>query len=278
MFNGRRIIIATKHQKENVIAPILEACLGVHCQTDHNFDSDVFGTFTGEIERVHDPISTARLKCLTAMESNGCDLGIASEGSFGPHPFIFSSHSDEEFLIFIDKLNGLEIIVSELSTTTNFSAKEIKTVAELDEFAKEAGFPTHSLILRRSRHSNKETYKAISDYSFLYTAYNKIICKYGSAYIETDMRAMYNPTRMGVIKETTYKLIEKIKSTCPQCGMPGFGIVDARKGLQCRLCGSPTTSILSHIYECQHCRHTVEKMYPYSKKNEDPRFCNYCNP
>lgn len=85
MFEGRKLIIATMHQKETVIAPILEKALGVHCFIDQTFDTDLLGTFSGEVERKLDPIATAKEKCLRAMRANNCDLGIASEGSFGAH-------------------------------------------------------------------------------------------------------------------------------------------------------------------------------------------------
>jgi hypothetical protein len=42
------------------------------------------------------PIATARQKCLLAKLSN-CDLGVASEGSFGSHPSIFIASADDEF-------------------------------------------------------------------------------------------------------------------------------------------------------------------------------------
>ena len=51
MFEGRRLLIATKHKKEQVIAPILEEGLGVQCFVPENYDSDIFGTFSGEIDR-----------------------------------------------------------------------------------------------------------------------------------------------------------------------------------------------------------------------------------
>ena len=120
MFQDRKLIIVTKHEKEKAIAPFLEKSLGVSCFVNENFDTDILGTFTGEIERELDPIATARQKCLMAMELTNCDLGIASEGSFGPHPTIFFVSADDEFLIFIDKKNNLEIIARELSTATNF--------------------------------------------------------------------------------------------------------------------------------------------------------------
>ena len=89
MFEGRPLIIATKHEKEKVIAPILEKELGVKCFLALDLDTDKLGTFSGEVERHDDPITTARKKCLLAMELTNCDLAVASEGSFGPHPTIF---------------------------------------------------------------------------------------------------------------------------------------------------------------------------------------------
>jgi hypothetical protein len=46
--------------------------------------------------------------------------------------------------------------------------------------------------------------------------------KFNNLYVETDMRAMYNPSRMTVIQNATKKLVEKINSCCPQCNIPGL--------------------------------------------------------
>lgn len=278
MFQNRKLLIATKHQKESVIAPILEKELGVKCFTDEAFDTDTLGTFTGEVERELDPISTAREKCLRAMKLNNSDLGIASEGSFGSHPSMFFISADDEFLIFIDTLNNIEIIVRELSTSTNFNGKQIQSQKELIAFANDIGFPEHGLILRKSKDENTEIHKGITDIENLKKSFGQLYAKYNSVYAETDMRAMYNPTRMSVIEKATQKLVQKIKSTCPQCQMPGFGITDAKKGLKCSLCGSPTNSTLSYIYVCQHCQFTKEEMYPIKQTTEDPMYCDYCNP
>jgi hypothetical protein len=51
MFEGRRLLIATKHHKEQVIAPVFEKELAVQCFTSDEFDTDSLGTFSGEIER-----------------------------------------------------------------------------------------------------------------------------------------------------------------------------------------------------------------------------------
>ncbi len=151
MFKNRKLLIATKHKKESVIAPILEKELGVICFTDDHFDTDQYGTFSGEIERINDPITTLKNKCLSAMEQNNCDLAVSSEGSFGPHPTLFFANADDEFLIFIDKKNNIEIIVRELSTSTNFSGKEINSKNELMDFAQKIGFPSHGLILKKKQ-------------------------------------------------------------------------------------------------------------------------------
>ena len=135
MFSGRTLLVATKHEKEKVIAPILERDLGLKCIISSVFNTDELGTFMGEVERRHDPITTARKKCLLAMELANCDMAIANEGSFGPHPSFYLLPADDEFLFFKDKKNDLEIIVRELSTQANFNAREIKSENELRDFA-----------------------------------------------------------------------------------------------------------------------------------------------
>ena len=278
MFTDRKLIIATKHQKEKVIAPLLEKALGVRCFTNTDFNSDILGTFTGEIERPDDPITTARNKCMMAMEMSKCDLAIASEGSFSVHPYLFFIYADEEILMLKDKKNDLEIIVKELSTKTNFDGRHIKTEQELVEFANAVHFPSHGVILRKAKDDFTTIEKGITDWKRLVSFFNFINQKFGTAYIETDMRAMYNPTRMNVIEIATKKLIDKIASVCPHCNAPGFGITEAKQGLPCKLCEFPTQSTLSYIYTCQKCLFQKEQRHPHGKVNEEPLYCDFCNP
>jgi ribosomal protein S27AE len=278
MFSGRELVVATKHQKEKVIAPIIEHALGVKCIVPGGLDTDLLGTFSGEVERVDDPIATARKKCLMAMEQTHATLAVASEGSFGPHPSLFFVPADEEFLFFMDRENDLEIIVREISTETNFNKKEISTREELDSFAHLAGFPSHGLILKSKASDHQDLIKGIQDWDELYQAFDKIIDKASSVHVETDMRAFCNPTRMRVIEKAAIKLVEKIKSVCPNCSTPGFGITDHREGLPCSWCGSPTRSTLSYIYSCTKCSFFREENYPNGKKEEDPMYCDRCNP
>lgn len=278
MFKGRDLVIATKHGKERVIAPIVEKELGVKCFVSLDLDTDLLGTFTGEIERKNDPITSARNKCFMAMELTNCDIAIASEGSFGPHPSLFFIPADDEIIVLIDKKNGLEIIVRELNTETNFNGSDIKTEEELLAFAANANFPSHGLILRKSKDEYGDIVKGINSVEQLSKVFIELMNDFGTAFVETDMRAMYNPTRMKIIESATQKLIKKINTLCPICNMPGFGITDAKEGLPCEICNFPTRSTLSYLYTCQKCNYTKEEKYPKGKKIEDPMYCDYCNP
>jgi len=278
MFNGRKLVIATKHHKENVIAPLLEDAIGVTCFTSKDFDTDLFGTFSGEIQRLDDPIMTAKKKCLAAMAHTNCDLGVASEGSFGAHPSIPFANGDDEFLVFIDTKNRLEIIARALSLDTNFNGQYITNKDELIAFAKQAKFPSHGLIIKPTKDSKSNSIKGITDNKTLNAAFTETMTTFNSVYIETDMRAMYNPTRMSVIEEATITLIERIVSTCPKCNTPGFDVKTVNSGLPCSLCGTPTQSTLSVIYQCKACGFEKEKLHPNNKSVEDPMYCDYCNP
>ena len=278
MFSARDLIIATKHQKEKVIAPIVEHALGVRCFVTGSLDTDLLGTFSGEVERTDDPITAARKKCQMALEQTDATLAIASEGSFGPHPSLFFVAADEEFLLFMDRENDLEIIVREISTSTNFNKKAISTREELDAFAQLVGFPSHGLILKSNANDHQDLVKGIQDWQQLYQAFAQRIAHSSSVYVETDMRAFCNPTRMRVIENATIKLVEKIKSVCPNCSTPGFGITDHREGLPCSWCGAPTRSTLSYVYSCAKCSFTREEKYPNGKREEEPMYCDRCNP
>jgi hypothetical protein len=278
MFAGRKLLIVTKHQKEKVIAPILEEQLGVSCLLNNDFDTDSLGTFSGEIERKGDALSTLHEKCRLAAEHASADLVVASEGSFGPHPSGFGIAADDELLLLIDRKNQLEIIARELSVETNFSGREIHGERDLMDFAEKALFPSHALILKNDAINFNAVYKGINTRDELIFAYRKIQSNFGKVYAETDMRAMYNPSRMKVIEKACLQLAERIKSFCPQCQKPGFWVTAALAGLPCELCHFPTRTTLSHIYECSHCHTKTEKKFPHGKEFEDPMYCDLCNP
>jgi len=278
MFQSRKIVIATMHQKEKVIEPLLEDNFKLQCTVPSGFDSDSLGTFSGEIERKSDPITTLRQKCLLAIEKTNLDLAIASEGSFGAHPSLFFAQGNDELVMLFDKKNNLEIVARELSLETNFSTQIVKTYVELEDFAKKALFPSHGLILRKNKTDYSVIFKGITDSEDLKRIFKKIHSENGEVLVETDMRALFNPTRMKNIEKATVKLIEKMKSLCPKCDTPGFEITQVISGLPCELCGNPTASTWKFKKNCKKCDHEELLVFPNGKRVESPEYCNTCNP
>ncbi len=277
MFENRKLIIATQHQKDVMMAPLLEKELGVICFKNSLFDTDILGTFSGEIERKENAYLTVKEKCLKAMQLHKTSLGVASEGSFGTHPYGFFQ-SNEEIVVFIDTENQLEIYASHLSLDTNFNAKTIASFQELKDFAINSQFPSHGLIIRESKEQYDHVSKGIRTWEVLEEKFNELMQKNSSCYIETDMRAMYNPTRMNNIEIATKKLLDKIKSLCPSCQTPGFSIVKSNPGLPCEQCGLPTNSILNYEYKCVKCEFIEIMDHSNEKTHEDPTYCGFCNP
>jgi hypothetical protein len=278
LFKDRILVVATKHQKEKVIGPIFSKELQVNYLLDEELNTDLLGTFTGEVERTLDPIAAAKRKCEMAMDHIDCDLAVASEGSFTAHPAIPFLSVNEEYLLFVDRKNDIQIQVREITYETNFCAADITSEQHLLHFANLAKFPSHALIMRSSKEDHSEIVKGIQDVTQLTSSFHHFMSHYGSCYVETDMRALYNPTRMAAIEKLTRKLVKKIASYCPMCQKPGFDVKDVIKGLPCSECGMPTRSTLIHIYQCEHCNHSKEHAYPHGHEFESPQYCDRCNP
>lgn len=277
LLRERDVAIATMHGKERVIAPLLEAAFGMQCIVS-GVNTDQLGTFSGEVERILSPLDAARQKCFLAMEITGYDMAIASEGSFGAHPTIPFAQANEEVVFLIDNKTGAEFVGRTLTTKTNMSGEQISTYAEALRFARRIGFPRHGMILRREKDSRDIFLKGISDLKVFRTAILEFLDQYNSLWLETDMRAMYNPTRMEAIAEATENLIKRLRSECPDCSYPNYWIDQVVPGLPCSQCGLPTRSTLGHKYLCKNCDHQALKYFPNKKMEEEPMYCDHCNP
>ncbi|MBZ1348750.1 MAG: hypothetical protein KY053_00720 [Candidatus Liptonbacteria bacterium] len=280
LFAGRKIVIATMHKKEHVIAPLLEQQLGVTTVVADGLNTDKFGTFTREIKRIDDQLETARKKAYAAMELTKTDLAIASEGSFSPHPSVPFIQSSLELVLFIDKKHGLEIKGHHRASETNMNGEYATNIAEVINFATKHNFPETGIILRFGENIRFGIYKNIltleelsyqAKKMFSYPFVKKI-------FIETDMRAHKNPIRMKAIEKATIDLLKNIQSVCPECKTPGFVAVDFEKGLPCSLCKIPTDLPIYDIYHCEKCGFSTQK--PVTKYGDlaDPKYCGHCNP
>jgi ribosomal protein S27AE len=285
LFRDRLLIVATKHRKEQVIAPILETELRVRSVVPDEFDTDLLGTFTRDVPRPGNQQETARIKAKKALDMLGETLAVASEGYFGPHPALPYLPCNRELVVLVDTQHHLEVVGEAISTETNFSHTVVEQVAEAEAFAGKVGFPGHGLVVMGVEPGTNQPdpsllFKGITDPDQLQDAVRQVLARSpsGKAHIETDMRAMQNPTRMKVIEQATRDLLAKLKRTCPQCGMPGFAVSDRKPGLPCGLCRLPTSLTLAVISTCQKCHYSEESLYPDGVQVADPGQCGYCNP
>jgi hypothetical protein len=95
--------------------------------------------------------------------------------------------------------------------------EKITSEYELLAFAEQIQFPSHGIPLKKVYTKN---HKGIVTHELLLQHYKELKAEFVSVYAETDMRALFNPTRMKVIEKATQNLIEKIKHLCPNCSTP----------------------------------------------------------
>jgi hypothetical protein len=280
IFKGRKIVIATAHNKEEVIAPLLEEALDVAVIIPQNFNSDTFGTFTREIKRAGDQLEAARAKVYAAMEQEGVDLGVSSEGSFGSDPSTPFIQSNFELVLLIDKKHNYEIKGHYKTSKTNISGEYVSSIEEALEFAQKIGFPKHGIIVRKSDKNHNKITKDIHTEADLKEKVTKLLSSpfTKKVFLETDMRAHKNPTRMQAIELATKDLIKNIKSLCPDCSAPGFTIIDYEKGLRCSHCKFSTDTPLYDIYQCNTCGYKEKKLVTKYGDFANPQYCENCNP
>lgn len=279
-YQGCLIHLCTKHAKSTACAPAFWDILGAHV-VESIFDTDSLGTFTGEVARDKPALECARLKCEWALsESKEREFALASEGSFGPHPVIPFVACNHELLYFIDKKRKFHLHIATLTETTNFQAKTVDNREQLLEFAHNAKFPSHGLIVAPNSTKSCQFFKGLVTLEALENAFSES-CKASAdkkAHVQTDMRANYNPTRMTVISQLATTLATRLSAHCPACTMPGWGIIQVQKGLRCQSCHNPTELVNAHILGCAVCDHKKQHIPPDMPQYADAQFCPSCNP
>ena len=281
-YNGSCIILTTKHAKSIAISPPFLKILGASI-IEYVVDTDKLGTFSGEIEREGNALDCARKKCEWSLDKlgNKIEFAIASEGSFGPHPFIPFLPCDHEILYFIDQKRNFHLHLSHISEKTNYRTEKVNSLEELSMFANQALFPSHAIIMRpNNREVKNPIFKGLNTWQSLEYAFKECI-KYseeGLVWVETNMRAQFNPSRMRVISELVTKFSNRLRTLCPRCNIPGWGEVRYEKGLLCGYCGSKTELVKSEIFGCVKCGYEESKERADGKKEADPANCQYCNP
>lgn len=275
IYKDKRVLLASMHKKELAIQEPFESIIGCQLDIAENFNTDKFGTFSGEIERSLSAYETLKIKAIKAAEQFNCDYVVSSEGAFGPHPTCLFANSDIEMLLFYDRPNNLFIADYEISTDTNLANYTVKSGNDYHDFLTKALFPSHALIIKSD---DTVIAKGINNYEILEQLIADNLPKFGSLTLETDMRAMHNPSRMKVINSLANKLAKRIINHCKSCDSPGFGEVVMSGALLCELCLSPTKIKKYRDYKCIRCDYIERELIDSSKEFADPKFCDYCNP
>ena len=268
-FKGCLAVLATMHSKEQAIAPVLEEMLGLRVEVLQGFDTDRFGTFTRGGASSRDAAPQAA-------------FGLASEGSFGRHPWMPFVAGGRELIVLMDRDAGLELVGADLTAETNYESRLVSSVAEALAFAHDIGFPAHAVVVMGVHNGEpdvlKGVYKGLTTPESLETAVHKLLGRGGMAHIECDMRAHVNPTRMQAIERAARDLARLALSGCPRCGRPGFDVVERQGGLPCAACGLPTRRIRLEIVGCVGCGFRQERLPATGQTPASPGECDACNP
>lgn len=279
-YHAQPVAFLTQHGKERVVNPVLEQGLGCRVELVRGFDTDTLGTFTREIPRAGTQLEAARAKAREGMRRSGHSIGLASEGSFGPDPMIGFFPWNLEMLIWIDGDLELEVVGVASSRYTNHAQHSSADRGEIESFACQCGFPSHHMILRPNSEEDSRMRKGIADWDALHAAFDWAcqLSEKGIVFIETDMRAHANPKRMTVIAEAAQDLVQKLRSICPQCDLPGFARTKPVPGLRCKVCRRPTDAPIAWEYGCLKC--PCREIRPLEGVPEfiSPAQCPFCNP
>lgn len=279
LWQGSRAVLATQHQKERAVARPFRSALGLQVLVSPDLDTDQLGTFSGERPRPGSPLETVLMKARLGMTALGLRVGLASEGSFGPHPASPFLPGSTEWLAFVDDERGLQVVERLTTSETNFSHIVVGPGDKLDRFLKRARFPSHALVVRPND-GDGAVRKALASRAELDGAIleSSEASRDGRARIETDMRAHLNPTRMRVIRRVAFRLVRRLATACPACRAPGFGMAETEAGLPCESCGSPTDFVAREIWLCGSCGYREVRGRFDGRSHAPTSACPHCNP
>lgn len=279
VYDGECFIITSKHMKSMALLEPLFTILGASI-IEHMTDTDELGTFTHEQPRTLSALNAAKEKCEWGIKLDGVNFSLASEASFTPHPLVPSVYQHHEILYFIDAKRNFHTYLSTVTNQTNYSGQEVSSIDELRKFATKALFPSHALIVYSSPKSpGKQIFKGIVTEEGLNHAFDhaQTLSPNGKVWVQTDMRAHFNPTRLQVIARLGEELALRLATECPKCNTPGWGPIDITTGLPCNQCGNPTNLAEFEVHGCVKCDHQ-EQRSPPAKVAQAATCCDYCNP
>jgi hypothetical protein len=279
-FRNTLIVFATKHAKSQAAREVFTRILNTTIQ-ELEVDTDLMGTFSGEIERTGSMQDALRGKVRLARNATDSRLILVSEGSFGSAGGFGLAAHGLEMLMLHDSVTGVEIFEQYVSWNTNYATAKLTTIDELASFLKRISFDTHALVLYPDGIPPSQTvYKGILTEGDAISAFS--VCKELSPTLSvmamSDMRAHLNPTRMSAVSACCELLANRLAAECAKCGSGGFGMIATVPGLPCQACGMPTQRARAEKHACAVCGFTAEHPRADGAKEAAPYECEFCNP
>jgi len=265
------LTLLTRHAKQAAVQAPLERA-GFQVVTINDFDTDTLGSFTGETARAGSQLDAATTKAKMAAERSGSRYGLGSEGSFGPDPYVGLTPWGCELLVWWDAVDARSVFAVAQGPQTNYAQTTISRWEDARAFAVEAGFESHGVII------GKPGVAGFSKECDSWPAFERQFyeaLRFGPVWLETDMRAHRNPTRMAMIGQCAAELSRKLQCLCPACNQQGFGMETPLVGAVCQTCGTPTLAVRAKRVQCGVCNYIEEVVL---QATVPAARCEVCNP
>jgi hypothetical protein len=268
---SQALALLTLHGKGPCMAPIARE-LGCELVVVDDFDTDSLGTFTGEVGRAGTQLQAAQRKAELAAQRAGCRYGLGSEGSFGPDPYLGLSAWGTEVVAWHDAQEARFVHAVAQGPDVVYAQAEVRSLDEALDFARRHQFPSHGLVIGRPGEAVFS--KDVADLTAFEHRVRAGLAQ-GSVWLETDMRAHRNPTRMAMIARAADALAARLACRCPGCDRRGFGVVRLVPGACCQACLRPTEQARAQLLQCDACgfeqTQALRSVVP-------PTHCAHCNP
>lgn len=278
--------MATKHGKDEVLAPPLARATGLRSVPPPAFDTDRLGSFDGRVSRGGTIRETAIRKARLGARIAGVEAAVASEGAYGPHPTIPFARGGLEWVAFVDLPRDLVVTEHRVIHRPVFVDERVSPDTDLDGVLDRARFPSHALMVGIGGEGAEIRWigKGIRDALELERAVERAFDdrpageRGGTIRLVSDMRADRNPTRMKHIAELGHDLAARLERRCPACETPGFGFAELLRGLDCEGCGRATPLVRGELHACVRCDHVEERPRADGLIAADPSSCPRCHP
>ena len=291
---GKRIFLATKHQKERVVQIPFLRRLGATVICSSDFDTDTLGTFSGSVERTLTPREAAIKKATIAAKISPDGLGLGSEGSVGPDPHIPFISTNEEIVAFVDLNLKLTSVARRVDRNPEYRVLEIKESYEVASVVSSFRYLPYGVVLvgvpeirsvpfsflSGPKGRLMEIARGISSPDELSAALFNAFAesKFESIKVATDFRAHMNPRRMLNIGRAARALVEKLRNSCPRCLAPGYDFVKPIPGLPCEVCSTLSDYPVREVWGCGVCGYQAERARVDGVSSLPSQYCAYCNP